>query len=73
MLVIVHGSIQPWSWNQDPDTRFPTPQEQLAELQLTPGDWEIEIADTPQRQATGPDGQTATATDVVTLIRRTTP
>lgn len=73
LLVVVHGSIQPWSWSQDPNTRFPTPREQLAELELASGEWEVEIADTPQREATGPNGETATATDVVTLIRRAAP
>ncbi|MDA0140574.1 hypothetical protein [Solirubrobacter deserti] len=66
----MHGSIQPWSWNQDPETRFPTPQEQQNELQLEAGVWVSEIAGTPRREATGPDGQTATVTDVVTLVRR---
>ncbi|GAA2120560.1 hypothetical protein GCM10009802_23320 [Streptomyces synnematoformans] len=23
LLVVDHGSIAPWSWNQDPGTRFP--------------------------------------------------
>ncbi|MEU0511514.1 hypothetical protein [Amycolatopsis sp. NPDC006125] len=40
-----------------------------AELGL-PATWIVERADRPQREATGPDGQTATVTDNVLLIRR---
>ena len=70
LLVVVHGSVQPWSWNQEPHPRFPTPQEQFDALELAAGEWDVEINDTPRRQATGPNGETATATDVVTLVHR---
>ncbi|MEX5712694.1 class I SAM-dependent methyltransferase [Parafrankia sp. FMc6] len=71
LLVVDHGSIAPWSWNQDPGTRFPTPTEVHIELDLAPSTWTIERADTPRREAAGPDGQRATVTDHILLIRRT--
>ncbi|WP_430781335.1 class I SAM-dependent methyltransferase [Actinoplanes sp. G11-F43] len=70
LLIVDHGSIAPWSWNQDPDTHFPTPTEVAAEIGLDPGAWPVLRADMPRRQATGPGGQTATVTDNVLLIRR---
>jgi SAM-dependent methyltransferase len=71
LLVVDHGSIAPWSWNQDPDTRFPTPAEIHVSLELDPAGWTVERADAVSREATGPDGQTATVTDHVLLVRRT--
>ncbi|MEU0554460.1 class I SAM-dependent methyltransferase [Dactylosporangium sp. NPDC006015] len=71
LLVVDHGSIAPWSWKQDPATRFPTPDEVAADLALDPARWVKRRADMPQRVATGPGGQTATVTDNVLLIERT--
>ena len=71
LLVVDHGSIAPWSWNQDPDTRFPSPLEIAAALDLDPGRWTVERADAPRRVATGPGGRTAEVVDHVLLIRRT--
>lgn len=70
LLTVTHGSVRPWAWNQDPDTRFPTPEESLAALRLEPGAWDVEIAGTPEREATGPNGQIAAVTDIVVAVRR---
>jgi SAM-dependent methyltransferase len=70
LLVVDHGSIAPWSWNQDPDARFPSPMEIAAGLELDPGRWSVERADAPSRVATGPGGHTAEVVDHVLLIRR---
>lgn len=72
LVVVDHGSTAPWSWNQDPDVHFPTPDEVAAELALDPARWRVERADMPRRRASGPDGQTATVVDNVLVIRRTT-
>lgn len=71
LLVVDHASVAPWSW-ADPDTRFPTPQEALAVLELDLGRWQVEQVGAPQRQATGPSGETAIVTDNVIAIRRRT-
>jgi SAM-dependent methyltransferase len=71
LVVVDHGSTAPWSWNQDPDTHFPTPDEVSAEVDLDPCRWQVERADMPQRHAQGPGGQTATVVDNVLVIRRT--
>ncbi|GAA1598123.1 SAM-dependent methyltransferase [Actinoplanes couchii] len=70
LLIVDHGSIAPWSWNQDPDTHFPTPAETAAEIGLDPARWPVLRADMPRRQATGPGGRIATVTDNVLLIQR---
>ncbi|PRX97967.1 class I SAM-dependent methyltransferase [Allonocardiopsis opalescens] len=71
LLVVDHGSTAPWSWDQDPDARFPSPREVAAGIGLDPAAWTVERADAPRRTATGPDGRTAEVTDHVLLIRRT--
>ncbi|MFD0342201.1 class I SAM-dependent methyltransferase [Streptomyces sp. NPDC127117] len=70
LLIVDHGSTAPWSWVQDPDVRYPAPQEVATELALDPGAWAVERADAPVRTATGPDGRTAEVTDHVLIIRR---
>lgn len=69
LLVIDHGSIAPWSWNQD-SRHFPTPHEVAAELALDPAEWSIERADMAHRQATGPGGTTAEVVDHVLMVHR---
>ncbi|MFJ2923709.1 class I SAM-dependent methyltransferase [Streptomyces massasporeus] len=71
LLVVDHGSTAPWSWNRDPDLRYPSPLEVAAGIDLNPATWTVERADAPRRIATGPDGSTAEVTDHVLLIRRT--
>ncbi|WP_067844451.1 class I SAM-dependent methyltransferase [Nocardia lijiangensis] len=72
LLVVDHGSTAPWSWNQDPDVRYPTPREVATGLDLDPATWTVERAGAPRRIATGPGGRTAEVTDHVLVIRRTT-
>ncbi|MDJ0466919.1 class I SAM-dependent methyltransferase [Streptomyces sp. H27-C3] len=70
LLVVDHGLAAPWSWNQDPDTRYPSPREVAAGIGLDSATWEVERADAPRRIATGPGGRTAEITDHVLLVRR---
>ncbi|MCX3287912.1 class I SAM-dependent methyltransferase [Streptomyces sp. NEAU-H22] len=71
LLVVDHGSTAPWSWNQDPDLRYPSPREVADGIDLSPDTWTIERAEALRRMATGPDGSTAEVTDHALLIRRT--
>ncbi|MGW4037708.1 class I SAM-dependent methyltransferase [Streptomyces sp. NPDC004778] len=70
LIVIEHASTAPWSWQAGQDIRYPTPDDVIASLQLD-DTWAVERGDAPQRTATGPDGQTATVTDNVIAVRRT--
>ncbi|NSC25682.1 class I SAM-dependent methyltransferase [Streptomyces albus subsp. chlorinus] len=72
LLVVDHGSLAPWSWNQDQGTRLPTPDEVHAGIGLPATGWTVERADAQDRRAAGPGGQTATVTDHVLLVRRAT-
>jgi SAM-dependent methyltransferase len=71
LVVVDHGSTAPWSWNQDPDIHYPTPDEVFAGLALDPAGWHLERADMPRRRKRGPDGRTATVVDNVLVVRRT--
>ncbi|MCG8916779.1 class I SAM-dependent methyltransferase [Actinokineospora sp. PR83] len=71
LLVVDHGSTAPWSWNQDPDVRYPSPREVAAGIDLDAATWVVERADAPRRTATGPGGRTAEVVDHVLLVRRT--
>jgi SAM-dependent methyltransferase len=73
LLIVEHASIAPWSWNQDPYRRFPTPQETLDTLDLDPAQWHTERLGAPTRTASGPHGQSATVIDNVIAVRRRTP
>lgn len=68
LLIVDHGSTAPWSWNQDPAPYYPTPHEVAAGLDLDPARWPIVRADMPRRQATGPQGETATVTHNVLVL-----
>lgn len=70
LLVVDHGSTAPWSWNQDPDVRYPSPQEVAAGIGLDPATWTVERAHASRRTATGPGGRTAEVTDHVLVVRR---
>jgi SAM-dependent methyltransferase len=70
LLIVEHASIAPWSWNQDPQTRFPTPEATLHSLELDQEKWQVERLAAPPRQATGPGGQIATVIDNIIAIRR---
>ncbi len=72
LLVVTHASVPPWSWHQHTHTRFPTPEEALAELDLDSSQWHSEFVGAPERRATGPNGQSATVTDNVIALRRLT-
>ncbi len=69
LLLVEHASQAPWSW-VPAGTRFPTPEETLASLQLSTADWSQEFVGAPERQARGPEGQTATVTDNILVLRR---
>lgn len=68
LLVVDHGSVAPWSWDQD--ERFPSAREVARSLELDPGAWTVERAEALTRRATGPGGQVADVVDHLLLIRR---
>lgn len=71
LVVVDHGSIAPWSWNQDPNVGFPSPREVHTEIELDPLSWQLVRTDAFQRMASGPDGHIAEVTDHILMIQRT--
>lgn len=69
LLIVDHGSAAPWSW-KIPGHRFVPPRELLDSLRLPEGRWLPIRVGSVERQATGPEGQTATVTDNVVALRR---
>lgn len=68
LLIVDHGSVAPWSWNQG--ATIPTPDQTLAGMNLDPPSWRTPSCEARNRTATGPDGQTAEVTDNVIALRR---
>lgn len=56
LLVVDHGSAAPWSWNQEPGVRYPSPREVAAGIGLPPRTWTVQRADAPRRP--GPEATT---------------
>lgn len=72
LLVVGHAAAPPWSKHRHhhkPED-FPTPAQQLAELELEQEAWEPVVCETCGRAATGPDGEQAHLEDSVVLVRR---
>jgi SAM-dependent methyltransferase len=75
LLIVDHGSVHPWGWvghEAHAEVRFPSAEEVFGELQLDPARWAAECLESPEREATGPEGQRATVTDNVIRVRRLT-
>lgn len=69
LLIAGHGSRTPWSWAA-PGTNYPTPEEALSSLALPPRQWKEVFVGAVERTATGPDGQTAQARDLVLALQK---
>jgi len=70
LLVVGHEAFPPWSRHPAPEVPLPRPAELAAQLGLDDGRWRIETAESPAREATGPDGQSAVLSDSVLRARR---
>ena len=68
LLIVNHGSVAPWSWNQNAE--FPTPQQALDSLHLNLQGWAIDFLGAPERELIGPGGRAAQIKDIVIALRR---
>lgn len=75
LLLISHAAPPPWATGHDAhgDHPFRTPAEDVADLALDPDAWDVVVAETRTREATGHDGQPATLDDTVVLVRAPSP
>ncbi len=69
LLFIHHATPLPWR-QPSPDRQFPTVEEWLALFALDESGWDRVHVGEFERQATGPDGETATVKDSVVFLRR---
>lgn len=69
LLIGAHGSRAPWSW-ADPDTIYPTAEDELTDLDLNPSEWDRVFVGPLERTANGPDGQGAVVIDTVIALER---
>lgn len=71
LLIVDHAAAPPWAGEHAREHHFATAEEVLAELGIDDAQWELLRLGTADRQAIGPDGQTAVVPDNVILLRRT--
>lgn len=78
LLIISHATFPPWAQtHRDGDEHdhhhdATTPDSELQLLDLDPSAWSVEVAQLRSREATGPNGQSATLQDTVVLLRKAT-
>ncbi|KUI03036.1 class I SAM-dependent methyltransferase [Mycobacterium sp. IS-3022] len=71
LLIVDHSGPPPWASQLDDHHHlFTPPDEVVAELNLPEAEWEPARIDTPTREVTTPDGETATWVDNVIMLRR---
>lgn len=73
LLITSHAQLPPWS-DVAPEEApvFPTPREEIADLDLPEGDWQVRVADVRTRRATPPQGgEPVPLDDGVVLLQRT--
>lgn len=71
LLITSHADFPPWASVATSDRRrFLSPEEELAQLELDPRDWEVIHAEVRRRDTVAPGGEPASLDDVVVLVRR---
>ncbi len=70
LLIVGHADWPSWETDPDPHVVFPTPDDVLADLALSPKDWEVRVARTYNRHLTGPDGRAASRRDNTVRVWR---
>ncbi|MCM6762814.1 class I SAM-dependent methyltransferase [Rathayibacter sp. ZW T2_19] len=68
--IVTHAAAPPWSAHRHALQHLPSPEEELSELALDPGDWIEREVGTRERSAAGPDGHDAVLLDGVILLER---
>lgn len=70
LLIVDHGGAPPWADREVHDHHFPAAEEVVAQLELDDAEWERERVESVEREAVGPDGQTATLADNIMVLHR---
>lgn len=71
LLLTSHAAAPPWATaHRGHEHRFPTPEGEIAALDLGADAWDTVIAEMRTRAVIGPDGDAAALDDTVVLLRR---
>ena len=70
LLIVDHGGPPPWASKLDHHHEVPSADKVADSLNLDAGEWERVRLEAVEREATGPDGEVATWTDNVIVLRR---
>ncbi|MGW6173672.1 class I SAM-dependent methyltransferase [Arthrobacter sp. NPDC055138] len=71
LLVVSHAGAPPWAGDSGGHKHFfPTPEDELAALELEDDAWDIRCAEVRSREAAGPDGERGLLEDTVVIARR---
>ncbi|GAA3547279.1 hypothetical protein AFL01nite_22150 [Aeromicrobium flavum] len=76
LLIVAHAEAPPWAHDHDHEhasqgrAEFPSPQDDLAMLDLPADAWQTVIAEVRDRPAFSPDGEQVVLRDGVLLLRR---
>jgi len=70
LLSVSHAAFPPWSQHHGEHIHFPTPEEELAELDVPADGWTVARCEVVEREGMGPEGQAGTLFDAVLLLRR---
>ncbi|MGC8463720.1 MAG: SAM-dependent methyltransferase [Acidimicrobiales bacterium] len=84
LLIVTHAEAPPWARRHHEDGNggdhrhahhhghhdFPSPEDELAALDLDADEWDVVVSEVRDREATGPDGERVTLRDAVTFARR---
>ncbi len=74
ILVVSHAGPPSWTPPDSAGARhvFPSPEDELVDLGVAEGEWEVVRCEVAERDAAAPDGQPGTHIDAVVLARRLT-
>ena len=70
LAIVDHAAPPPWASELAHDHEFPSVDEVIESLNLDAAEWERIRAESVEREATGPDGETATLVDNVIVLHR---
>ncbi|GAA2178526.1 NAD(P)/FAD-dependent oxidoreductase [Leucobacter tardus] len=70
LVLIAHAAAPAWSEGRHGPGDFPSPEGELATLDLDPNRWRVITAEVRTREAVGPDGQASTLDDTVVVAQR---
>jgi SAM-dependent methyltransferase len=70
LMIVDHSGPPPWASKLDHHHEFPSADEVVQSLNLDAAQWERLRAEAVDRETTGPNGEAATLTDNVIVLRR---